>query len=365
MPFETDLSQTTTTTMDTNVDSFTVGREIVDEQASVKETFWENPDWPENLGYYNNIPELQQAIKSLAIWTVGKGWETDRTAENIIGNITGWGEDSFQTILQNMLIVKKINGDSYAEIVRNDNGTLLNLKPLNPSRIRHVVNSKGLIIRYEEIDPSSKAAKRTFKPSEIFHLSNDRIANEIHGTSVVKACKWVIDARNEAMNDWRRMSHRSTMRVMYIDADNSTLLSQVRTQWETAINKGEVLILPSKKGQDIEVVDYEVPPVQPFLDWIRYLENFFYQAVGVPKIILGGSQDFTEASSKIGYLTFEQVYAREQRELESDIWNQLAIRLTFNRPTSLKDPIQQSEAANTGQVSVQQNELNPTVQRTE
>ena len=106
-------------------------------------------------------------------------------------------------------------------------------------------------------------------------------------------------------------------------------------------------------------------PLQNPIEWIRYLENFFYQAVGVPKIILGGSQEFTEASSKVGYLTFEQVYAREQKELEADLWNQLAIKVEFIRPVSLKDNVTQDEAANTGQVGIQPNETEVQVTRNE
>ena len=101
------------------------------------------------------------------------------------------------------------------------------------------------------------------------------------------------------------------------------------------------------------------------MNWIRYLENVFYQAVGVPKIILGGSQEFTEASSKIGYLTFEQPYMAEQRELESDLWAQLGIKVKFERPVSLKEDVQQNEAANTGQVGIQANETQTGVARNE
>ena len=83
------------------------------------------------------------------------------------------------------------------------------------------------------------------------------------------------------------------------------------------------------------------------------MENFFYQAVGIPKVILGGSEEFTEASSKISYLTYEQIYTREITELESDLWNQLAIRLKFNKPASLKNEMLSSEDKNTGQTSFQ------------
>lgn len=359
---EHDLNQTTTTQLDGSVKDFSVKYESIDESNN-KETFWENPDWAKYLGYYKSIPELKQAILSLAMWAAGKGYEADNPTKVRLSNIRGWGEDSFQSIMENMLIVKKVNGDSYAEIIRNEKGTLINIKPLNPSRMKTVVNQKGIIIRYEEIDLATNKQIRKYQPQDILHLVNDRIANEIHGTSSIEACKWIIDARNEAMEDWRRILHRSTIRVMEVDTEDATTINTIRTQYKEAIKKGEVMIIPKQDKGGFS--DLQAPTIQNHIEWIRYLENIFYQAIGTPKIILGGSAEFTEASSKVGYLTFEQVYAREQKDLEADLWNQLAIKVTFNRPVSLKDTVQSDEAKNTGQTDVQHNEANVGLQRSE
>lgn len=360
---ERDIGNATTTGLKTGVPDYSVSAAVIDESYTEK-TYYDNPNWTEYLGYYKKIPELRQAILSLAIWTAGKGFETNPTARRTLERIKGWGEDSIQSILINALVIKKVNGDSFTEIIRNDNGTLINLKPLNPSRIRVVIDKKGLIESYEEYDPYQKKAVRKMQPFEMLHLVNHRTANEIHGTSVIESCKWIIDARNEAMNDWKRILHRSTIRVLEVDVDDTTTLSTIKTQYKDAIKNGEVLILP-KQNKATGFQDLTPPPIQNFLEWIRYLENFFYQAVGTPEIILGGSKEIIEASSKISYLTFEQVYSAEQKELESDLWNQLGIRLTFNRPQSLKDDIQSSEAANTGQVGIQNNEVQPSIRKNE
>jgi hypothetical protein len=47
----------------------------------------------------------------------------------------------------------------------------------------------------------------------------------------------------------------------------------------------------------------------------------------------------------------------EQTELENDLWNQLYLRLEFERPVSLKESIQDSEAANTGQLNMQPKDM--------
>ena len=66
----------------------------------------------------------------------------------------------------------------------------------------------------------------------------------------------------------------------------------------------------------------------------------------------------------MGYLTFEPTYTEEQTLLESDLWNQLAIKLKFNRPPSLSGMMRQDEIKNSGMLGMQQNEteMKPTQQ---
>ena len=131
-------------------------------------------------------------------------------------------------------------------------------------------------------------------------------------------------------------------------------------EYEKAINKGEVLVIP--KGT-VEITDSQIT-IQDPISWIQYLENFFYQAVGVPRVI-ATSQEYTEAASKVGFLTFEPIYTNEQTLLEQDLWNQIAIKLKFGRPPSLSGVLQESEEKNTGQTGIQPNEVTATAGRVE
>ncbi len=355
-----DLNAATTTT--STVTDYSVSHKIVDEPSKTTETTWENPYWSKYLGYYKQIPEFKEAIRALARWAVGRGYNCDTRTSIILDLIKGAGEDTFQSIITNHIITKKVNGDSYAEIIREPkSGILINLKPLNPGTMRTVFSKKGMILRYEEFDPSSKGkeAIRKYEPSEIFHSMNDRVANETHGISVLEACQWVIDARNEAMSDKRRVHHRSTIRVLEVDSDDTTQLNTLKTQYAAAIKNGEVMIVP--KG--IGFMDAPTNYIDT-LEWIRYLEGFFYQAVGVPRAI-ANTESFTEASSKVGYLTFEPVYVEEQTLLEQDIRAQLGIEVTFNRPASLSGVLQEDEQKNTGQMGFQPNEMMATAGRVE
>lgn len=342
------------------IKDFSVNAVSLDSPSASNEIYWDSPYYKKWLGYYKKIPELKQAIDSLAMWVAGKGYKTDPSTKVILEHISGWGEDTIDSILKNMISTKKINGDAFAEIIK-ENGILINLKPLAPDNIRIVVGKNGIIKRYEQINKDGN--KKIFKPEEIFHISNCRTADEIHGVSVVESCEEVILMRNEAMTDWRKCLHRNIypLKIVELDTDDPTKINAFITKWESSVKDRETIFIPKgSAGVSIPQVSMQNPE-----SWIRYLENFFYQAVGVPKVILGGSQEFTEASSKIGYLTFEQVYMSEQRELEQDIWNQLGLKIEFERPVSLKEAVQESEAANTGQTGFQPNEMQTGVTRNE
>lgn len=354
------ISKATISDLTGKVKDYEVESVVTDAATGQKETEFQHTKWSTYLGYYKKIPELKTAINGFSTWVLGKGFTTDDYTDIILGHIKGWGEDTFNSILWNMFVTQKIIGDAFAEIIRSpETGELINLKSLDPSIIKIIADQNGLIKRYEQTSKiPNDNTKRIFQPQDILHLCNDRIADEIHGTGIVEACEWVINARNEAMVDWKRISHRATIRVLYVDADDITKLNDLKKQYQDAINKGEVLILPGKPAE-IGFQDLTLPPHMAFLDWIKYLENFFYQALGIPKVILGGEAG-TEASAKISYLAYEQVYLKEIIELENDLWNQLGIKITFNRPISLKEEMMQTELKQPGYgVGFQPTEIMP------
>lgn len=354
---EYNISNTTVTDLKGTIKDFSIGTRQLDSVNASGDTFYDNPDFIKYLSYYKSIPELKKSIDTFATYAVGRGFTADPSTKVILDHVTGAGEDTFDSIIWNLIVIKKINGDSFAEVMREGDkkdGVILNIKPLNPATISVVYGSDGRIKHY--IQRNEKNGDKKLDKWRVLHLINDRIGDEIHGVSVVEACKWIIDARNEAMNDWRRISHRSTIRVMYIDSDNITKINQVKTEYAEAIKKGELLIIPAKRGE-AEFEDLQLPPVDAFLSWIRYLENAFYQAVGVPKVVLGGSEEFTEASSKTALVTFDQQWKKEQRDLEADLWNQLALKIILYEPISLKNEMITDESKNTGQLGFQPNDV--------
>lgn len=357
-----DINSATTTNLAGTVSDVTISPKQPDAQGSAPdEIVWDFPDASKHLGYYQSIPELQSALYTLSLRVCGLGWDTDLITKVVLEHISGWGEDTIDSIFKMMLIEKKVFGDSFAEIIRNDDGTIINIKKLYTGDMRVVLNSSGLIERYEQRANTPNGKNKKFKIEEILHFCNNRIGNEMHGTSIIPVLKAIIDAKNEALSDERKIRHRElALGVLEIDTDDPTKMAAAKSKYQDAVNKGEVLVLP--KG--VAELKDSVNAPRDRIAWLQYLDNLFYQVVGIPKVLVT-SEGFTEAGGKAGLLSFEPVEIAEKRELEQDLWNQLGIKIKFTRAPSLLGEQQSSEAANTGQISIQSNETQVSASRTE
>lgn len=320
-----------------------------------EETTWINQNWSKWFGYYKQIPELKAAIDAKARWTIGKGFIADADTMGILNFINGFGKDTFNTILENAVRVYHIGGDFFAEIIRDDDGEIINLKPLDPATIQIVVDRKGIIKRYEQISKIKQPIKK-FSPENIFHLPRDRVADEFHGQSLVEALENIILSRNEAMEDLKEVFHRFVKPkfIFHLDTDDPTEINQFKAKMDTATGKGENMYIP-KDAVVPESLSIAANATLNPLPWIESLNNYFFQAVGVPQIIVGGSQEFTEATAKIAYLAFQQVVEEEQLFIEEQIFEQLGFRINLQFPASLENELL-SDNKKDGAVNVQPNE---------
>jgi hypothetical protein len=346
---DTNISKADYGNLTSALSDYSVATKQTDGVSDQDETEWMNTKWTQYLGYYKTIPELKKAVDALATWTVGKGFVADPESTVILEHITGWGEDTFNSIAWNLFVTKKIAGDAFAEVIRADDGTIINLKPLDPGTMKIIVDRYGVIKRYEQTSKTGKKEPLKFKPEDILHLCNDRVADEIHGISVCESVEWIILARNEAMSDMKKLMHRHVQPMMKwsLDTDDPAKIAAFKSKADAATANAENIFIP-KGAVEQELIAIPTNATLNPLPWIQALDSFFYEALGVPKVIVGGSQEFTEATAKIAYLTFEQVYVREQQEFAADLWNQIGIRIKLNKPVSLQNELLTDEAKDQG-----------------
>lgn len=368
--YTNNINSATSSNMSTNVTDVTVATKQTNETGITiqnDEIIYQNTKWTQQYGYYLQIPELKTAIDTRCIWTVGKKYNTDTKTQVILDHITGWGQDTFQTILQNGVAVKRVGGDFFAEIMRDeDSGTLINLKPLDPSTMRIVCDLKGTLLRYEQVSKyTGKITK--FKPEEIFHLMNKRIADSIHGVSDIDAVENIILASNENFTDVKKLFHRFVKPIckFSIDTDDTTKINTLIAKYDQIVEKGENLFIPKDTMEHELITVPSSATLSPF-QWIDHLKNYFYQVVGIPQIILGSASEFSESSAKIAYLSFLQSLEEEQLYIENQVWNQLYLKIELDLPATLRNEMisdEEKDGANAG-VGFQQNDmtLSPTNQ---
>ena len=333
---QTDIDEAVATNLTNTIVDFSVDSEITDGPTGDSEFRYTNSNFSKYFGFYKKIPELKIAVDTKANWVVGNGYEAEEMTTILLDTIKGNGKDTFNSILENMERTAYIAEDAYAEIIRDKEGFLINLKVLDPGTITVVTNKAGIIIRYEQGEKGKKP-DITFKPEEMFVLSHNRTADEIHVESIIPAIEEVILARNEAITDWRKVLHRNVrpLVIWNVDTDDSAEIAKFRTMIDDAGRDGENIIIPKGTVEPNIVTPITNAALSP-VTWIENLTDYFFQAVGVPQVMVGNAKGFTDASAKIVYLAFEQRIKGRQKYVEEQILGQLnlVIKLTF--PASLQ-----------------------------
>lgn len=335
---ETKIDSAVASDLKNQMVDYSVDAQSTDAAGDQKEFTWQSSAWTTNLGYYKTIPELKSAIDTKATWAIGAGFEALEPTELLLSTIKGNGKDTFNSILKNMIRIMTIDGDSYAEIIRDKDGVLVNIKPLAPDSIVSVQNNKGRFIRYEQVSKIRGNNNKKFKPERILHLSRDRIADEIHGMSVIPAVQWIIDARNEAMVDWRNVMHWNVKPKWKIalDTDDDAEIAKFKAKYDKANAEGENMYIP-KGTVEVDVLGVAPNATLNPLPWIDRLNDYFFQTVNVPQIIMGNAKEFTDASGKIVYLSYEQSVKADQLYVEEQMLAQLNIEIALTFPASLEN----------------------------
>ena len=320
---------------------FEVGALNTDGATGQDETEWMNNFWTIWFGYYKTIPELTSVIDAKATWTVGKGFQADDMTTLLLDTFKGWGKDTFNTIIENMIRTYNIGGDAFCEIIRDDKDKLINLKPLDPGSIKIIVNGKGIIKRYEQVNKIEKKKPTKFQPEEIFHLARNRVADEIHGVSIIERLVKIINKKNEAMDDWQRVLKRNIdpLWIIHLDTDDETEIANFKKKYDKARGTGEGIMYVPKDVVVPELVTVAPNASLSAIPWIESLDAKFYEAAQVPKIIVGGSGGFTEAAVKIAYLAFQQTVEEEQLFIEEQVFAQLNLVIDLEFPASLENEL--------------------------
>jgi hypothetical protein len=353
------LSRATTVGL-TGVPDFIMAAKALDTDNASGDTITYFTNAITDMGYYNNDPIVFSAANALATWAFGKGWVAeDKNTTQELEHVSGRGNDTFSTIMWNHEVIKLIVGDAFLEIIWEDNDNtkaIANLVPISPERVR-IFSESGRIKRYETW--TGKKWKY-IKKENMYHTSNKRIGDQVHGTSQLDAIRKTIDARQEAEADERVIKHRDkALGIVYYKTNNTGKITYANEQITKAVKNGDMVGMPEDTAK---IEPYPSKSSEDRQNWISSRENFTFATFGVPRSMIT-SDGTTEVGGINGHLIFENIYGKEQLDEEEAIWQQMFRKVKFNRPPSLAPKVQDDAAANTGQTAIQPEEATPSVNR--
>lgn len=357
--------------MTDNVDTFDIGTATTDGPSDQKETTYINNDFGKQLKYFNTIPELNSTIRTRANWVIGKGVQAPKEDMAIMDKWRGFGKDTKNTLIQNMVMVAYAGGDFYAEIIRSGGkfrelfawfgivkaGKPINLKPLDNSSIKTVVNGQGMLERYEQVSKNAGKKDRRIKSHNMFHLPKDRFADNMHGTSIIPAIEGIIDARAEAMADQRTVFHRyvKPLWIWALDTDDPTKIADFKAKADATVNNSENIYIPKGAAEAERVSVPQFSTLDP-LPYIQDLTDYFYQATNTPAVIVGTTKGANEASAKVVFLGYEQSVRVDQLWIMDNFKTQLGLDITLEFPTPIEGELMEDQSKDKQTKAVKQNE---------
>lgn len=332
-----DPKQIRPTEMSSVVEDIEVDSDFIDSPDYTKETEYLFSDYNEYYGYYTNIPQVQIIVDTYTDYLIGEGAEGDPITTLILDTLKGSGKQTFNEIIKGMIRDMLIAGDAYAEIIRDDSGNLINIKQHHPGTIRQVYDKMGIITRYEKIDVAKDKKLWTFQPEDIFHLTRNRLADQVHGTSIIEPLKWIIEAKNEILKLTRKGFRRGIypVRIIEVDSNKDEDLDKVKAEYANAKNDFEAIVVP-KGTIGVNTESLNIENTIPFMN---YLDGLYYEVSGVPRIVLGNAQELTEAGGKVSTVTFYTRIKAKQKYVEEAIAHQLGLLVNLTLEAEIQNEL--------------------------
>ena len=324
------------------------------------------PDWRKWHGIYRTIPEYKSSIDTYCLWIIGKKLITDKKTKKIISKIKGNGKDHMKKILLNLKRTSKICGDAFAEKIKNKAGRLINLKPLNPGTIMIVGNEKAMINKYIQITKKNNEEKKVqilneWKPEQIFHVTNERIADEIHGIPSSEVLLNTIKWRKQAMESQSVVIERygKPTFIYEVGTDDTTEMANIGSKINKAQTEFKNIIVP--EGTLKNVLNVKVSQLQTLdpIPWMNFLKRDFILESGTPDIVQGESRESSTSSGELNYISYKEKIIYEQQDYTEDINIQLNLNIKFPEPPKITIESTSGNGLNPNTKNKQQNQINP------
>ena len=280
------------------------------------------PDWLKWKGYYDQIPLLRGTLNAVAD-AVSASWTTKGTNGNamaaILDNFEGNGKETFKMQMRNAVLSGMVCGDSFFEVVTNDDLGVENIVMLPHDNIDIIIKN-GRIRRYEEIDGGAK-----WQPEAIFHYVNNPIGATIHGTSDIEPLQNLLIDLKQVQDDMSKIFHAysTPLEVFKYESDDPAEIAAFKDSLRNLNNiVKKQMVIPK------DLVEYErfSIPAGSVLDpttWHKIIIDQILASQRVPDLALGTGTVNSEESARMKFSGFRQLVRMKQQMLEEQLQRQL------------------------------------------
>ncbi len=267
-------------------------------------TRW-SPEFDKWNKFYRRVPEFRLAVNKIVTRTFGRGFKGAAAELKKIDQIKGFGKDSGRSVFKNIWKVALICGDGFGHRIRDTQGRQTNIKPLNPEIVVIVAAKNGILSHYE-----IGTDRTRIELEDMYHLSYEREADEIHGIPLPEALEKLLESRGEAVQDLRILYHRTVRPIQFfeVETNDKTKLNEVEGTINSAYKKSENIVISAgiikeiKKSSQPQFAGNDINS----LAYIQFLIRYFITSIGVPEVVMGWGAETTEASSKVIVTSFEE-----------------------------------------------------------
>jgi len=221
-------------------------------------------------------------------------------------------EDTFSDILSEIIIDLHIYGDSYVEVVLDNQGKPAALYNLYAPSMKVLVNKHGVVLGYIQTSSSlsrgSSDKPVVFSPDEVLHFKLPNPGNEVYGLSPLESLFLPIETDLWAQEYNKKFFQNHATPKLHVDLGNCTLSQLKRTrayfasQLRGAHNAHKTLI--TEGGAKITVIGVR-PVDMEFLAQRKFSRDEICGVMGVPPMKIGVFEDVNRASASESDKTFK------------------------------------------------------------
>lgn len=237
---------------------------------------------------------------------------------------------SFRDLIEQTQIYKDLAGESFWWLVRNGEGSkskIVQIWLLRPDWMRIEGSKENFVEKYIYQAPGRDAI--TFTPDEIIHHKEFNPTDMMRGMSVVKAAATTIDAETFAEEYNRKFFENSAIPSVVLQTEqrlDEAIVKRMRAQWYNEYGSKDkahkVAILEG--GLDIKPFSISQKDME-FLAGMNFSRDKILALFGVPKTVLGITEDVTVSNAEATDYVFQKRVVKPLMEKLVDTLNEFLL----------------------------------------